>query len=292
MTPLRKRMLEDLQIRNYAPTTVAAYIRSVAEFAKHFGKSPELLGAEHIREYQLHLIKEKQVSLSTYIQAVCALRFLYSSTLHLAVGIDRIPLPRYEKKLPLILSPTEVKRLLEAPKNLGYRAILSTMYATGTRVSEVARLKVPNIDSGRGVIWVRDGKGHKDRQALLPPKLLELLRVYFRWKRPKEWLFPGRNPGQPINSKSIFIACRKATHDAGISKPVHPHSLRHAFATHLLEAGVNLRTIQILLGHAKLETTARYLHVADTQVRATTSPLELLDPLDIVQAASTFQPER
>ena len=292
MTPLRKRMLEDLQIRNYAPTTVAAYIRSVAEFAKHFGKSPELLGAEHIREYQLHLIKEKQVSLSTYIQAVCALRFLYSSTLHLAVGIDRIPLPRYQKKLPLILSPTEVKRLLEAPKNLGYRAILSTMYATGTRVSEVARLKVPNIDSGRGVIWVRDGKGHKDRQALLPPKLLVLLRVYFRWKRPKEWLFPGRNPGQPINSKSIFIACRKATHDAGISKPVHPHSLRHAFATHLLEAGVNLRTIQILLGHAKLETTARYLHVADTQVRATTSPLELLDPLDIVQAASTFQPER
>ena len=230
MTLLRKRMLEDLQIRNYAPTTVAAYIRSVAEFAKHFGKSPELLGAEHIREYQLHLIKEKQVSLSTYIQAVCALRFLYSSTLHLAVGIDRIPLPRYEKKLPLILSPTEVKRLLEAPKNLGYRAILSTMYATGTRVSEVARLKVPNIDSGRGVIWVRDGKGHKDRQALLPPKLLELLRVYFRWKRPKEWLFPGRNPGQPINIKSIFIACRKATHDAGISKPVHPHSLRHASA--------------------------------------------------------------
>jgi integrase/recombinase XerD len=291
MTPLRKRMLEDLHIRNYAPTTVAAYIRSVAEFAKHFGKSPELLGPEQIREYQLYLIQEKRVSLSTYIQAVCALRFLYSSTLHLAVGIERIPLPRYEKKLPVILSQAEVKLLLETPKNLGHRAMLTTMYAAGPRVSEVARLKVSDIDSGRGVIWIRGAKGHKDRQALAPPRLLQLLRFYFRWKRPKEWLFPGGTPGQPITSKSIFLACQKAASDAGIAKPVHPHSLRHAFATHLLEAGVNLRTIQILMGHSKLETTARYLHVADTAVRATTSPLELLDPLDIVQSANTFNPE-
>jgi integrase/recombinase XerD len=281
-------MLEDLQIRNYAPTTVSAYIRSVAEFAKHFGKSPDLLGPEQIREYQLYLIKEKEVSLSSYIQAVCALRFLYSNTLHLAVGVDRIPLPRYEKKLPVILSPSEVKLLLEAPKDLAYRTILSTMYAAGTRISEVAKLQVSDIDSGRGVIWVRGGKGRKDRQALLPPKLLELLRVYFRWKRPKEWLFPGGKPGQPISRESIFRACKEAAGRAGISKSVHPHSLRHAFATHLLEAGVDLRTIQILLGHAKLETTARYLHVANTKVRATTSPFELLDPLDIVQAASTF----
>lgn len=292
MTSLRKRMLEDLQIRNYAPTTVAAYIRSVAEFAKHFGKSPELLGPEQIREYQLHLIKEKGVSLSSYIQAVCGLRFLYANTLHLQVGIERIPLPRYEKKLPVILSPGEVKLLLEASKNLRHRTILTTMYAAGPRVSEVATLKVPDIDSGRNVIWIRGGKGHKDRQTLLPPKLLELLRVYFRWRRPKDWLFPGDKPGQPISCKSIFLACKKAAQDAGISKAVHPHSLRHAFATHMLEAGVNLRTIQILLGHAKLETTARYLHVADTAVRSTISPLELLDPLDIVQTASTFQPER
>lgn len=292
MTSLRQRMLEDLQIRNYAPTTVAAYIRGVAEFAKHFGKSPELHGAEQIREYQLHLIKEKGVSLPTYIQAVCGLRFLYSNTLHLQVGIERIPLPRYEKKLPVILSPEEVKLLLAAPKNLGYRTILTTMYAAGPRVSEVARLRLPDIDSGRGVIWIRGGKGHKDRQVLLPPKLLELLRVYWRWKRPKDWLFPGGKPGQPISCESIFRACKKAAQDAGISKAVHPHSLRHAFATHLLEAGANLRTIQILLGHAKLETTARYLHVANTAVRSTISPLELLDPLDIVQAASTFLPER
>jgi len=200
MTPLRKRMLEDLQIRNYSPHTVSAYIRSVAEFAKHFGKSPELLGPEQIREYQLYLSKEKGVSLSTYIQAVCALRFLYSNTLHRAVGIDRIPLPHYEKKLPVILSPAEVKRLLETPKNLSHRTILTTMYAAGPRVSEVATLKASDIDSGRGVIWIRSGKGRKDRQVLLPPKLLELLRVYFRWKRPKEWLFPGGKPDQPIST--------------------------------------------------------------------------------------------
>src|SRR6516165_7372457 len=155
MTPLRKRMLEDLQIRNYSPNTVAAYIRRVAEFAKHFGKSPELLGPEEIREYQLYLIKEKGVSLSAYIQTVCGLRFLYSNTLHRSVSIDRIPLPRYEKKLPVILSPAEVQRLLETPKNLSHRTILTTMYAAGPRVSEVAMLKPPDIDSGRGVIWIR-----------------------------------------------------------------------------------------------------------------------------------------
>ena len=290
MTSLRKRMLEDLQIRNYSPRTVAAYIRRVAEFAKHFGKSPELLGAEQIREYQLHLIKEKGVSLSTYIQTVCGLRFLYSNTLQRAVSIDRIPLPRYEKKLPVILSPAEVKRLLETPRNLSHRTILTTMYAAGPRVSEVATLKASDIDSGRGLIWIRGGKGRKDRQALLPPKLLELLRVYFRWKRPQQWLFPGGKPNQPISTKSIFLACRKAAQKAGISKAVHPHSLRHAFATHLLEAGVDLRTIQLLLGHSKLETTARYLHVANTTVCATTSPLDLLDPLDIVPAARAYQP--
>ena len=187
-------MLEDLQIRNYAPGTVTAYIRGVAEFARHFGKSPELLGPEQIREDQLHLIKEKGVSLSSYIQAVCSLRFLYTNTLHLQIGIERIPLPRYEKKLPVILSLEEVGLMLVTPKNLGHRAILTTMYAAGPRVSEVSKLKVPDIDSGRGVTWIRGGKGRKDRQTLLPPKLLELLRVYYRWKRPTDWLFPGERP--------------------------------------------------------------------------------------------------
>lgn len=292
MTPLRQRVLEDLQIRHYSPNTVRAYIRSIAEFAKHFGKSPDLLGAEQIREYQLHLIKEKRVSLSSYIQAVCSLRFLYTNTLHRQVAVERIPFPRHERKLPVILSREEVKLVLETPKNLGYRAMFSTMYAAGPRVSEVANLKVEDIDSGRGILWIRGGKGRKDRRTLLPPKLLELLRVYWRWEHPKDWLFPGEKPGTPISKESIFRACQKAGQDAGISKAVHPHSLRHAFATHLLEAGVDLRTIQLLLGHAHLETAARYLHVANTTVRSTVSPLELLDPLDVVKAASTFQPER
>ena len=291
MTPLRQRMLEDLQIRHYSPNTIRAYIRGVAQFAKHFGKSPELLGAEEIREYQLHLIKKKGGSLSSYIQTVCSLRFLYTNTLHRQVAVERIPLPRYEKKLPVILSREEVKLVLETPKNLGYRAMLSTMYAAGPRVSEVANLKVEDIDSGRGILWIRGGKGRKDRRTLLPPRLLELLRVYWLWEHPKDWLFPGEKPGSHISRESIFSACQKAGQDAGISKAVHPHSLRHAFATHLLEAGVDLRTIQVLLGHAHLETTARYLHVANTTVRATVSPLELLDPLDVVKAASTFQPE-
>jgi integrase/recombinase XerD len=292
VTTLRQRMMEDLQIRNFAPTTVTAYIRGVADFAKRFGKSPDQLGPEQIREYQLFLIKEKGVALPTYIQIVCALRFLYTNTLHRQIDIERIPFPRYEKKLPIILSREEVKALLEAPKNLRHRTILTTMYAAGPRVSEVVHVKVSDIDSSRNVIWIRGGKGRKDRQTLLPPKLLDLLRCYWRWKRPKDWLFPGEKPGQPLTCAAIVLACKKAAEAAGISKAIHPHSLRHAFATHLLEAGVNLRSIQILLGHAKLETTARYLHVADTAVRSTISPLELLDPLDIVKVASTFLPER
>ena len=292
MTTMRQRMMENLQIRNYAPATVRAYIRGVANFAKHFGKSPDQLGAEQIREYQLFLIKEKGVALPTYIQIISGLRFLYTNTLHCQVPIGRIPFPRSEEKLPIILSREEVKALWDAPKNLGHRTILSTMYAAGPRISEVTHIRISDIDSSRKVIWIRGGKGRKDRQTLLPPKLLELLRCYWRCKRSPDWLFPGEKAGRPITCNAICLACKKAAQAAGISKAIHPHSLRHAFATHLLEAGVNLRNIQILLGHAKLETTARYLHVADTALRSTTSPLELLDPLDMVKTASTFLVER
>ena len=281
MTPLRQRMLEDLQIRRYSPTTVRIYLRAVAEYAQHFGKPPDQLGAEHIRLYQLFLIKEKKVSLPTYIQMVCALRFFYTHTLNQKVAIDRIPFPRGDKKLPLILSREEVTKLLESSRNLRHRTLLATMYGCGLRVAEVAQLKVTDIDSARNLLWVRRGKGRKDRQTLLPTKLLELLRTYWRTKRPRHRLFPGADPTGPISAKAIFLACRKAAQTAGLAKPVHPHSLRHAFATHLLEAGVNLRTIQILLGHANLETTARYLHVADIAVRSTASPLDSLN-LDIV----------
>jgi site-specific recombinase XerD len=274
-------MLEDLQIRHYSPTTIRIYLHSIAEFAQHFHKPPDQLGPEHIRQYQLFLIKEKHASLSTCIQAVCALRFFYTHTLSRKIAIERIPFPRRERKLPLILSREEVKALLEAPRNLRQRTLLAVLYGSGLRVSEVTQLKASDIDSARNVLWVRHGKGRKDRQTLLPAKLLELLRCYWRTRRPIGWLFPGKDSTRPISAKAIFLACRKAAQRAGISKPVHPHLLRHAFATHLLESGVNLRTIQILLGHANLETTARYLQVADVSVRSTPSPLDSLD-LDLL----------
>jgi integrase/recombinase XerD len=292
MTTLRKRMLDDLRIRNYAPTTVACYIRSVAEFAKHFNKPPDQLGHEEIRSWQLFLLNERRVKLSTYIQAVCALRFFYRNTLNRKIDIDRIPLPRYEKKLPIILSKAEVKALLEAPKNLGHRAILATMYGAGLRVSEVTSLKVSDLDRERRVIWVRGGKGHKDRQVMLAEPLREMLAAYWRWKRPTDWLFPGELPGAHLSRETVFRNCRAAAQAAGIAKPVHPHSLRHAFATHLLDEGVNLLVIQALLGHAHLKTTARYLHLSDTAIRSTKSPLEMLGSLDLVRAASTVPPER
>ena len=281
MTPLRQRMLEDLQIRRYSPTTIRIYLHCIAEFAQHFGKPPDRLGAEHIRQYQLFLVREKKVSRPTFIQVVCALRFFYSHTLNRKVSMERIPFPRRERKLALILSREEVKALLEAPGNLRHCTLLAILYGCGLRVSEVTQLKVSDLDSARNVLWVRHGKGGKDRQTLLPAKLLELLRCYWRNQRPTDWLFPSADASRPISPKAVFWACRKAAQKAGIAKPIHPHSLRHAFATHLLEAGVNLRTIQILLGHANLETTARYLHVADVAVRTTASPLDSLD-LDLV----------
>src|ERR1700674_184735 len=201
MTALRQRMLEDLPIATAARTAVACYFRSVAEFAQHFNKPPDQLGPEEIRSWQLFLLREKRVKLSTYIQAVCALRFCYQNTLHRRIEIDRIPLPRYEKKLPVILSKAEVKALLEAPKNLGHRAILATLYGAGLRVSEVTNLKVCDLDRERRVIWVRGGKGHKDRQVMLAEPLRELLAAYWRWKRPARWLFPGDKADCPLSTK-------------------------------------------------------------------------------------------
>jgi site-specific recombinase XerD len=285
-------MLDDLRIRNCAPSTVECYIRAVAAFAKHFNRPPDQLGPEEIRKYQLFLLNEKKVKLSTYIQAVAALRFFYRNTLNRKIEVDRIPLPRYEKKLPVILTKEEVKALLEAPRNLGHRAMLATLYGTGLRVSEATHLKVSDLDRDRKVIHVRGGKGRKDRQVMLSDRLREVLIAYYRWKRPVEWLFPGGKPGCPIKRETVFDTCKKAARRAGISKSVHPHSLRHAFATHLLDDGVSLVVIQALLGHANLKTTARYLHVSDTVVRTTKSPLEMLNSLDLVRATKDIPPTR
>jgi site-specific recombinase XerD len=292
MTVLKQRMLDDLHIRNYSPSTVECYIRSVTEFAKHFNTPPDQLGPEEIRAWQLHLLKEKKVKLSTYIQAVCGLRFFYRNTLHQKIEFDRIPLPRYEQKLPVILSKDEVKALLEAPKNLGHRAILATLYGAGLRVSEATNLKVADLDRERKVIRVRGGKGRKDRQVMLADALREVLVAYWRWKRPAGWLFPGKQRDRPLSRETVFETCRKAARRAGIAKPVSPHSLRHAFATHLLDDGVSLPVIQALLGHANLKTTARYLHVSDTAVRSTRSPLEMLGSLDLVRATKNVPPKR
>jgi integrase/recombinase XerD len=292
MTVLKQRMLDDLRIRNYSPSTVECYVRSVTEFAKHFNKPPDQLGPEEIRAWQLFLLNERKVKLATYIQAVCGLRFFYRNTLNRRVEIDRIPLPRYEEKLPLILSKDEVRALLEAPKNLGHRAILATLYGTGLRVSEVTHLKVSDLDRERKVIHVRAGKGRKDRQVMLSDQLREVLVAYWRWKRPADWLFPGAKPGCPLARETVFETCRKAARRAGIDKPVHPHSLRHAFATHLLDDGVSLVVIQALLGHRNLKTTARYLHVSDVVVRTTRSPLEMLGSLDLIRATKDIPPKR
>ena len=284
MTSLRRRMLEDLRIRNYARTTVECYVRSVAEFARHFNKPPDQLGEEEIRSGQLYLLHEKRVKLPTYIQAVCGLRFFYRHTLNRKIDIERIPLPRYERKLPVILSKEEVRALLEAPRNLGHRAILATLYGAGLRVSEVTNLRVADLDRQRKIISVRGGKGRKDRQVMLSEPLREVLVAYWRWARPTDWLFPGEKPGRPLTREAVFDACRKAARRAGIAKPVHPHSLRHAFATHLLDDGVSLPVIQALMGHNHVTTTARYLHVSDAAIRATRSPLEMLGSLDLVRA--------
>jgi len=277
MNPLRRHMIEDMQIRNLTPNTQRAYLEQVSRFARHFGKSPEHLGPAEIRMYLLHLVKDKHLAASSIIVAVSALRFLYTVTLKRAwVVEDVIPAGKQAKKLPVVLSREEVAQFLAAIDNLKHRVILTTCYATGLRVSEAVRLTPDAIDSKRMVIRVAQGKGRKDRYVMLPPRLLELLRDYWRRTRPGAWLFPGDRPDQPIGPLAVNHICRQVRAKCGIAKPVAPHSLRHAFAVHLLEAGTDLRTIQLLLGHRSLSTTARYLLIATSKVCATASPLESL----------------
>ena len=276
MTPLRKRMQEELQRRNYSAVTIDCYIRQVSEFAKFFGRSPDLLGAEEIKQFQLHLIHQKKVSWSTYIQAMAALRFLYVKTLGQGLMAEKIPYPKKPKFLPTVLSPEEVKRLLDATTTIKHRALLMTLYGAGLRVSEACNLAITDIDSSRMVIHVRQAKGQKDRDVMLSPVLLETLRQYCRHSRPKGWLFPGYGPDKPITTKAVFLMIRKAAARAKITKTVSPHVMRHSFATHLLESGADVRTIQLLLGHADLETTVVYLHVSQHHIQKTASPLDAL----------------
>jgi integrase/recombinase XerD len=276
MTELRRRMLEELRLRNYSPNTIEIYIRSVANFAQYFKLSPDRLGPEHIRQYQLFLVQRKKVAWAVFNQTVCALRFFYHHVLHRDWMIEHIPYPRHEEKLPVVLSPTEVAAVFQVTRNLKHRTILMTIYAAGLRVSEVIHLRVEDIDSQRQVICVRQGKGRKDRQVMLSPKLLELLRIYWKSYRPTVWLFPGKPPQRPITREAVFLICRQAGKAAHLAKRISPHTLRHCFATHLLEDAIDLRRIQVLLGHRNLKTTARYLHVSNLAVRTTVSPLDRL----------------
>jgi integrase/recombinase XerD len=277
MTPLRLRMIEDMRIRNMAPRTQVTYVEQVARFARYFGRSPEHLGPAEIRTWQLYLTQDRRLAASSISVAVAALRFLYTVTLRRTWTVeDDIPTGRLPRKLPDVLSRDEVSALLDAVKSPKHRMILTVCYAAGLRVSEAASLKPTAIDNQRMVIRVEGGKGAKDRYVMLSPKLLELLRGYWKATHPKGWLFPGEQPGEPISRFAVEHACREARGRAGIEREVTPHSLRHAFAVHLLEAGTDLRTIQLLLGHRNLSTTARYLRIATSKVCATTSPLDAL----------------
>ena len=276
MTPLRQRMLDDMSIRNLAENTQLSYVQQVGCFARYFGRSPEQLGPEQVRIYQSHLVKDRHLSASSVGTATAALRFLYRVTLKRDWTSDDIPMPKKPFKLPVVLSPEEVTLFLASVANLKHRTILMTLYAAGLRISEATHLLVTDVDSQRMVLRIDQGKGHKDRYVMLSPRLLEALRSYWTVGRPKHSLFPGDIHGRPITRDAVGLACRKAHRACGITKPITPHSLRHAFATHLLESGTDVRTIQLLLGHRSLATTSRYLKIATSTVCATTSPLDLL----------------
>jgi integrase/recombinase XerD len=262
MTILRRRLIDDLRIRNYAPGTIEIYVRAVAQLAQHFGKSPNRLGPEEIRSYLVFLVRTKKVSWSIFKQHICALRFFYQTTLDREWMVQRIPFPRREKKLPVVLSRQEIATFFRAISNLKHRTILMTMYAAGLRVSEVLHLAVTDVDSQRMLLRVNQGKGRKDRYVPISPTLLEALRSYWRRYHPPQWLFPGKNPEVPLTSSAVSRFCSRAAKKSALKKRVKPHTMRHCFATHLLEAGADLRRIQLLLGHGSLNSTSLYLHVA------------------------------
>ena len=280
MTPLRRRMIQDMQLRNYALNTQKSYIEKIELFAKYFGTSPEHLGLEEIRRYQMYLVFEKKVSISQLRQFIAAARFLYRRTLRRDWAVEHIGYPKRDKKLPEVLTQGEVARVLCALSNHKHRTILMTMYAAGLRVSEVVALLARDIDSQRMVIAVRRANGRKDRYVMLSARLLKTLREYWSVCQPAKYLFPARGACRPMATRTVYRVVRKAATLAGITKHVSPHTLRHCFATHLYEAGVDLRTIQALLGHQSIKTTARYTYISPHAIRSTCSPLDFLEGIE------------
>ena len=282
MTRLRQMMLNELERRNYSQTTRKAYLLGVEHFAKHFHRSPDRLGLDHVRDYQTHLFRVCKLKANTVAVRLAALRFLFVAVLKHRWTVVDTPYPKRPCSLPTVLTHDEVARLIDAALTPLHRVILMLLYATGLRRAELTRLKVADIDSERMVIHVLGGKGRKDRDVMLSPKLLDELRQYWRGlkHKPRSWLFPGGRwhgrTEQPMSDKVVWYACHEAAKRAGIDKHVHPHTLRHSFATHLLEAGVDLRTIQLLLGHSDLKATTVYLHLSHRHLQATASPLDAL----------------
>ena len=278
ISPLRRRMIEDMTVRNFVEKTRNDYIRRVKTFTAFLGRSPDTATPEDLRRYQLHLTGTG-VRPPTINGTVTALRFFFTVTLDRADTVKPLTFVAEPRKIPVVLDPEEVARFLEAAPGPKYKAAFGAAYGAGLRVSEVASLKVSDIDSRRMLIRVEQGKGRKDRHAMLSPQLLELLRDWYRIARPRLWLFPGRDPLQPLTTRQLNRAVHAAAHMAEITKRVTPHTLRHSFATHLLEQNIDIRVIQVLLGHAKLDTTALYTRVATNTIRAVMSPLDRLTPL-------------
>jgi len=277
-------MLEDLQRRNYSQDTIRSYIHTVEDFARYFNCRPDRLGPRHIREYQAVLFQKRKLSSGSVAVRLAALRFFYCKTLKRAWSTAETPYPKRNHRLPAILCQQEVARLIQAAGTAFHRTLLMTLYATGARNAEVTRLKFSDFDKQRMVVHIQGGKGRKDRDVMLSPKLLEELRAHWHRLRcrPKVWLFPGNIDhcgNQPIDTKTVWHACYQAARRASLQKRVHPHILRHCFATHLLEAGADLRTIQLLLGHNDLKETVRYLHLSQRHLHAAASPLDSL-PLE------------
>jgi integrase/recombinase XerD len=275
MTPLRQRLIDDLRLRNYSPRTIEAYVAGVARFAKHFKRSPDQLGPDDVRALQLEMLHQR-VSWSQFNQTVCALRFFFKVTLGRPEVLPLIPYGKKPKTIPCVLSPEEVLRLIEAAPSRRDRLLLQTAYACGLRIEELMHLRVSDIDSARMVIIVRQGKGRKDRLVPLSPRLLAELRAYWQWQRPRTWLFPGQRPDQPLTATNLQRLCQRLIAQLGFSKRATPHTLRHSYASHMLEAGVDLRTLQAILGHSNLQTTALYLHVSTQRLQQLPSLLDRL----------------
>lgn len=276
MTPLRQRMLEDMQLRNLALGTQKHYIAHVAAFARYFGKSPDQLDPEAVRQYQLYLLQERKVSVETINTCVSALKFFYLVTLEMPWTKEYFSYARRPTRLPIVLSQEEVLAFFDYVPSLKYRAALMVCYAAGLRVSEAVSLKISDIDSQRMLIRVEQGKGAKDRYAMLSPRLLDVLRRYYRAARPTDYLFPSWRQNRHLSAACLQIACREAAARAGIAKRMTVHTLRHSFATHLLEQGTDTRIIQVLLGHSRIDTTARYTAVSPQIIGGTVSPLDRL----------------